>query len=144
MVDDFAVVWTDRDCMNHFIHTLTELYQVKVNWMGTKYLGMDIIINRDKHHVTLSMPGYIDKLLRKVCPEGIKSAPLTITHRPITLTWMHTKPRLTAHLSLMKPIRKHFRVLLALSSTILVLLTHPSALHYMSLAPSNPSPHTMT
>jgi hypothetical protein len=74
VVDDFAVVWTDRECMDHFIHTLTELYQVKVKWLGSKYLGMDIIINRDKHHVTLSMPGYVDKLLRKVRPEGIKSA----------------------------------------------------------------------
>jgi hypothetical protein len=74
VVDDFAVVWTDRECMDHFIHTLTELYQVKVNWLGSKYLGMDITINRDKHHVTLSMPGYVDKLLRKVRPEGIKSA----------------------------------------------------------------------
>jgi hypothetical protein len=75
VVDDFAVVWTNRDCMNHFVHTLTELYQVKVNWMGTKYLGMDITIDRKQQHVTLSMPGYIDKLLRKACcPDGIKSA----------------------------------------------------------------------
>jgi hypothetical protein len=74
VVDDFAVAWTNRDCMNHFVHTLTELYQVKVNWMGSKYLGMDIAINRKQQHVTLSMPGYIDKLLRRVCPDGIKSA----------------------------------------------------------------------
>jgi hypothetical protein len=60
--------------MDHFIHTLTALYQVKVNWQGTKYLGMDIDINRNQRHVTLSMPGYIDKLLQKVCPNGIKGA----------------------------------------------------------------------
>ncbi len=60
--------------MDHFIHTLTDLYQVKVNWQGTKYLGMDIDIDRKQRHVTLSMSGYIDKLLRKVRPDGIKGA----------------------------------------------------------------------
>ncbi len=61
VVDDFAVVWNNHKSMGHFIHTLTALYQVKVNWQGTKYLGMDIDINRNQRHVTLSMPGYIDK-----------------------------------------------------------------------------------
>jgi hypothetical protein len=64
VVDDFAVVWQDQKDMDHFLQTLTMLYQVKVNWCGTKYLGMTIDIDRDKRHVTLTMPGYIDKLLR--------------------------------------------------------------------------------
>jgi hypothetical protein len=50
------------------------LYQVKVNWEGTKYLGMDININRDKRHVTLTMNGYIQKLITRVRPDGIKGA----------------------------------------------------------------------
>jgi hypothetical protein len=43
------------------------LYQIKVNYKGTKYLGMTIVIDRKARHVTLTltMPGYIDKLLRK-------------------------------------------------------------------------------
>jgi hypothetical protein len=45
VVDDFAVLWTNRAHMDHFIETLTRLYQVKVNWAGTRYLGMDITIN---------------------------------------------------------------------------------------------------
>jgi hypothetical protein len=45
-----------------------------VNWQGTKYLGLNIAIDRKQGHVTLSMPGYIDKLLRKVCPDGVKGA----------------------------------------------------------------------
>jgi hypothetical protein len=39
VVDDFAVVWTNQKTMDHFLHTLTEPYQVKVNWR-------DIAINR--------------------------------------------------------------------------------------------------
>jgi hypothetical protein len=74
VVDDFAVVWSNQERMDHFLHTLTALYQVKVNWQGTKYLGMNIAIDRKQRHVTLSMPAYIDKLLRKVCPDGVKGA----------------------------------------------------------------------
>jgi hypothetical protein len=51
--------------MNHFIQTLRQLYTVKVDWNGGKYLGMTIDINRQERHVTLSMPGYITKLLRR-------------------------------------------------------------------------------
>jgi hypothetical protein len=35
---------------------------------------MDISINRTHRHVTVSMPGYIEKLLRKVRPDGVKGA----------------------------------------------------------------------
>jgi hypothetical protein len=37
--------------MNHFIHTLRQLYTVKVDWNGSKYLGMTIDINRKERHV---------------------------------------------------------------------------------------------
>jgi hypothetical protein len=74
VVDDFAVVWKDQASMDHSITTLTQLYQVKVNWQGSKYLGMDIAINRDKRYVTLTMPGCISKLLQRVRPNGIKGA----------------------------------------------------------------------
>ena len=74
VVDDFAVVWKEQRDIDHLITTLTKLYSVKVNWLGSKYLGMNIAINREKRHVTISMPGYIDKLLQKVRPQGIKGA----------------------------------------------------------------------
>ncbi len=59
VVDDFAVVWSSKTDMNHFIQTLRQLYTVEVDWNGGKYLGMTIDINRKERHVTLSMPGYI-------------------------------------------------------------------------------------
>ncbi len=82
VVDDFAVVWTNQQSMDHFISTLTELYEIKVNWLGTKYLGMEIDINRGKRYVTLTMPGYIDKLILKVCPDGIKGASTPAVYSP--------------------------------------------------------------
>jgi hypothetical protein len=63
------VVRTNHKSMDHFIHTLTDLY-----WQGTMYLGMDIEINQKQHHATSSMPGHMDKLLRKVCLDGVKGA----------------------------------------------------------------------
>jgi hypothetical protein len=74
VVDDFAVIWKNKQKIKHFIQTLRKLYTVKVDWQGAKYLGMDIAINRTHRHVTVSMPGYIEKLLRKVRPDGVKSA----------------------------------------------------------------------
>jgi hypothetical protein len=75
VVDDFAVVWSSKTDMQHFINTLRKLYTVKVDYRGSKYLGMTIDINRKERHVTLSMPGYITKLMRRVRPQGIKGAP---------------------------------------------------------------------
>jgi hypothetical protein len=81
VVDDFGVVWTNKTDLDHLIATLTKLYQVKVNMEGIRYLGMDIAINRIKRHVTLTMPGYIDKLIKRVRPGGIKGAQTPARYR---------------------------------------------------------------
>ncbi len=47
---------------------------MKVDYQGSRYLGMDIYIDRRNRHVTLAMPGYIAKLLKRVRPHGIKGA----------------------------------------------------------------------
>jgi hypothetical protein len=66
--------------MTHFIKTLRQLYTVKVDWNGSKYLGMTIDINRKERYVTLFMPGYTTKLLRRVRPQGVKSATTPATY----------------------------------------------------------------
>jgi hypothetical protein len=43
---------------------------------------MDIRINRAKRHVTLTMTGYIRKLLLRVCPNGIKGATTPARYTP--------------------------------------------------------------
>jgi hypothetical protein len=82
VVDDFAVVWHDQKDIDHLIHTLTILYRVKVNWLGTKYLGMPIDIDRTARHVTLTMPKYVDKLLQRVRPDGVKGASTPAVYTP--------------------------------------------------------------
>jgi hypothetical protein len=82
VVDDFAVIWKDKARIKHFIQTLRLLYTVKVDWNGSKYLGMDIAIDRPHRHVTLSMPGYIEKLLRRIRPSGVKGAATPSIYQP--------------------------------------------------------------
>ena len=82
------MVWHDQKDIDHLIHTLSLLYQIKVNWLGTKYLGMTIDIDRVARHVTLTMPKYIDKLLQRVRPDGVKGA------RPIMATLEHRRSTL--------------------------------------------------
>jgi hypothetical protein len=74
VVDDFAVVWSSKGAMTHFLNVLRKLYTVKVDYVGLKYLGMNIQIDRTARHVTLTMPGYLSKLLKRVRPHGIKGA----------------------------------------------------------------------
>jgi hypothetical protein len=83
VVDDFAVIWSKKASMDHLIKTLRQLYTVKVNWEGSKYLGINITIDRPKRCVTLSMPGYVDKLLHKLRPLGLK---------PVTTPAIYTAP----------------------------------------------------
>jgi hypothetical protein len=45
--------------MDHFLATLRQLYSVKINWEGTKYIGMDIDMDRNNRHVTISMAAWI-------------------------------------------------------------------------------------
>jgi hypothetical protein len=82
VVDDFAVVWSSNKSMNHFLSTLRKLYTIKVDYNGYKYLGLSININRKQRHVTLSMPGYIARLLKRVRPNGIKGATTPAIYSP--------------------------------------------------------------
>ncbi len=82
VVDDFAVVWSSKDDMDYFLQTLRKLYTVKVDFKGQKYFGITIDIDRIQRHVTLSMPGYITKLLKKVRPNGVKPASTPSIYNP--------------------------------------------------------------
>jgi hypothetical protein len=82
VVDDFAVVWSSAKSMQHFIDTLRKLYTVKIDYLGLKYLGINIEVNRKQRHVTLCMPGYIAKLLKRVRPAGVKAASTPSVYSP--------------------------------------------------------------
>ena len=44
---------------------IKERYPVKINWNGSKYLGIDLEWHYDEGYVVLSMKGYVNKALRE-------------------------------------------------------------------------------
>lgn len=68
VVDDFGVKYTSLSGVNHLIHTLQTLYSITIDWKGSKYLGFAIAFDYSQRTVTLSMPGYILKVLQRFAP----------------------------------------------------------------------------
>jgi hypothetical protein len=64
-VDDFSIKWTNRDDADHLIQALSKHYKIKVDWSGTKYLGLTLKWDYTNRRVYLSMPGYIKRALER-------------------------------------------------------------------------------
>ena len=68
VVDDFLVKYPTTDSANHLQRTLALLHEMKVDWSASKYIGFSISFNNHERTVTLSMPGYISKVLTRFAP----------------------------------------------------------------------------
>ena len=68
VVDDFGVKYTDRTAAEHLINALQEIYEIKIDWTGGKYIGFTIQFERILKTVNLSMPAYIAKVLERFAP----------------------------------------------------------------------------
>ena len=71
VVDDFAVKYTNKEDAELLIKVLEKQYDVSADWEGKLYLGMTIDINRtdsnpQNHTLTLSMNGYIQRMLERL------------------------------------------------------------------------------
>ena len=71
-VDDFGVKYEHLSDYTHLVDSLSLLYQVTVEPVGKQYLGFDINYDESARIMTLSLPGYIAKLLATICPDGCK------------------------------------------------------------------------
>jgi len=65
VVDDFGVKYKGKENADHLLDTLKKLYQITEDWSGSKYVGLTININRAAKTLTLSMPGYVAKALKR-------------------------------------------------------------------------------
>ena len=72
VVDDFGVKYTSLDDFQHLQTSLELLYLVTSSPTGTRYLGFDIDYDRPNRIMSLSLDGYIAKLLKSVVPESVK------------------------------------------------------------------------
>jgi hypothetical protein len=86
VVDDFAVKYKTKADADHFLDMLRLLYEITIDWRGSKYLGYTIEWDDVAHTVSLSMPNCIPKLLARFRPDEVLrgAASPAVTHRPIT------------------------------------------------------------
>ena len=42
VVDDFGIKYTNKDDIDHLFATIKEKYPLKIDWTGTKYIGIDL------------------------------------------------------------------------------------------------------
>jgi uncharacterized protein YegP (UPF0339 family) len=64
-VDDFGVQYFSKEDADHLINAIKESYTVKVNWTGSKDVGINLKWNYDKEEVILSTEGYVKKALKE-------------------------------------------------------------------------------
>lgn len=73
VVDDFGVKYHSSVAAEHLIACIKILYKLKVDWTGSKYLGITIAFDSVERTVTLSMPGYVTKLLQRFARRGTQT-----------------------------------------------------------------------
>ena len=62
-VDNFGVKYTSTQHAHHLMAILQEHYIISHDWSGSRYLGMDIDWDYEKHEVHLSMLSYVQDAL---------------------------------------------------------------------------------
>lgn len=65
-VYDFGIKYSNKNDVKHLIDILQKSFKVSCDWEGQHYCGLTIDGQYDDNYVDISMPGYIDKVLRKV------------------------------------------------------------------------------
>ena len=84
VVDDFGVKYHNRDDFDFLVSCLSRLYHVKSHPVASKFLGFALSHNRAERTLSLSYPGYVDALLLRLRPLGVKPATTpAIYHPPI-------------------------------------------------------------
>ncbi len=75
---EYAIRYKTQADADHLIHTLEQYeYKLKVRPLGDVYLGMAISFDRPNKTVSISMPGYVKKMLQRFRPQYLLPG-----HRP--------------------------------------------------------------
>jgi hypothetical protein len=65
VVDDFGIKYQNEAGRDHLLDTLKLLYKITEDAQGEQYLGMTIVHDKTAGTFTISMPGYIAKVLKR-------------------------------------------------------------------------------
>ncbi len=82
VVDDFAVKYKDKIQAQKLINVLKQLYEVHENWEGDAYLGYAIARDRQNRTLSLSLPGYVDKALKRFNVPKTRGARTPVIYTP--------------------------------------------------------------
>ena len=82
VVDDFGIKYKEKADADHLIACIRSLYELKVDWSGGQYLGITIKFDSIARTATLSMPGYIHKILVRFYPHLTRGAPSPAIYIP--------------------------------------------------------------
>jgi hypothetical protein len=65
VVDDFGIKYIGKQHADHLITTLQQLYVLHIDWIGAKYVGLDINFDKQQRTVTISMENYVRRALER-------------------------------------------------------------------------------
>lgn len=65
VVDDFGVKYVGKEHAQHLIAALQTHYNIAIDWEGRTFCGITLNWNYKERTVDLSMPGYIERTLKK-------------------------------------------------------------------------------
>jgi hypothetical protein len=65
VVNDFGVIYVGQEHIEHLIECIKEKYELTKDWSGDLYCGIKLHWNYQRCTLSISMPGYINKLLQK-------------------------------------------------------------------------------
>ena len=65
-VDDFGIKYFSKEDAEHLLNALNKSYKVSVDWTGKNYCGLTFNWNYDEGYVDISIPGYIEKALKRL------------------------------------------------------------------------------
>ena len=65
MLDDFSVKYEGKQSANYLVDTLTDHYEISIDWAGTLLCGIFLNWDYINRWVDLAMPDYIAKMLHR-------------------------------------------------------------------------------
>jgi Reverse transcriptase (RNA-dependent DNA polymerase) len=65
VVDDFGIKYVGKEHAEHLLNVLQLKYTVTTNWKGDAFLGMSLKWNYDNRTLDISMPGYVERALKR-------------------------------------------------------------------------------
>ena len=66
VVDDFGVKYVGKQHAQHLCHALNSKYDIAIDWTGYLYCGIKLSWDYNNRTVYLSMPSYIQRVLKSV------------------------------------------------------------------------------